>query len=86
MSDERACEPQQQEEPPGLTEDMRPRPDHGEDSYGDSGIGRAIALASPREASFVSGTVLGITGAADAWSAAPVGQVPLSAGTAPRAG
>ncbi|WP_367135620.1 SDR family oxidoreductase [Saccharothrix sp. HUAS TT1] len=49
---------------PGLTDDVRPTPDHGEDSYrgtgrltgkkavitgGDSGIGRAVALAFARE-------------------------------------
>lgn len=49
---------------PGLTERMRPRPDHGEESYkganrlldkkaiitgGDSGIGRAVAIAYARE-------------------------------------
>jgi NAD(P)-dependent dehydrogenase (short-subunit alcohol dehydrogenase family) len=49
---------------PGFTEQMDPRPDHGEDSYrgsgrlhdkkavitgGDSGIGRAVALAYARE-------------------------------------
>lgn len=64
--------PAQQQDPPGLTGDMHPRPDHGEDSY--EGHGRptgirvnAVApafvfLASEREASYVSGTVLGVTG------------------------
>ncbi|WP_031081261.1 SDR family oxidoreductase [Streptomyces sp. NRRL WC-3549] len=56
--------PGQEQEPPGRTEAMDPRPDHGEDSYrgsgllegrravitgGDSGIGRAVALAYARE-------------------------------------
>lgn len=56
--------PQQSQEVPGETSQMSPRPDHGEDSYrgserlagwhtvltgGDSGIGRAVALAFARE-------------------------------------
>jgi NAD(P)-dependent dehydrogenase (short-subunit alcohol dehydrogenase family) len=57
-------QPRQQQTPPGHTADMRPLPDHGEHSYigsgrlsgkkaiitgGDSGIGRAVALAYARE-------------------------------------
>ncbi|MGF7156163.1 glucose 1-dehydrogenase [Novosphingobium gossypii] len=56
--------PEQQQQPPGTTVEMDPRPDHGEDSYqghgrlegkrtiitgGDSGIGRAVAIAFARE-------------------------------------
>jgi NAD(P)-dependent dehydrogenase (short-subunit alcohol dehydrogenase family) len=57
-------QPSQQQEPPGLESEMDPKPDYGEDSYkgsgklkgkaavitgGDSGIGRAVALAFARE-------------------------------------
>ncbi|MEZ0492715.1 SDR family oxidoreductase [Kineococcus sp. TBRC 1896] len=57
-------QPSQQQEPPGTTGAMRPTPDHGETSYvghdkltgkaaivtgGDSGIGRAVAIAYARE-------------------------------------
>jgi NAD(P)-dependent dehydrogenase (short-subunit alcohol dehydrogenase family) len=56
--------PEQQQQPPGVTALMEPTPDHGEESYvghgrlagkktiitgGDSGIGRAVAIAFARE-------------------------------------
>ena len=56
--------PAQQQTPPGVLGEMRPKPDHGEESYrgsgkltgkaavitgGDSGIGRAVAIAFARE-------------------------------------
>jgi len=57
-------QPEQQQTPPGVLGKMTPRPDHGEESYtgsgkltgkravitgGDSGIGRAVAIAFARE-------------------------------------
>jgi NAD(P)-dependent dehydrogenase (short-subunit alcohol dehydrogenase family) len=57
-------QPAQQQSPPGVTAEMDPKPDHGEESYvgtgrlkgkravitgGDSGIGRAVAIAFARE-------------------------------------
>jgi NAD(P)-dependent dehydrogenase (short-subunit alcohol dehydrogenase family) len=74
-------QPRQQQTPPGTTREMRPKPDHGEESYrgsgrlegkralitgGDSGIGRAVAIAFAREGADVLISYLGEEEDADA--------------------